>query len=95
MTEINQRLELTLSGIVQGVTLRWNTQRFCRQAGLTGFVKNETDGTVTIVAEGDSASLDELVGWLNSQPIKQAEIRIIKQIRRPAYLTLRKFEIIW
>ena len=81
--------------MAQGVTRRWNTQRFCEPIGLTGYIKNEPNGTVTLIAEGDTAKLKALVEWLKGQPISQANITITRQIRRTATGQFHQFKIIW
>lgn len=55
-------------GRVQGVGFRYSTQQQARRLGLTGWVKNERDGTVTVVAEGPKAAVDEMVRWLHDGP---------------------------
>jgi acylphosphatase len=63
-----QRLEATVRGRVQGVGFRHFTRRTARELGLVGFVRNDPDGTVTVVAEGPRAKLDEFVGALHEGP---------------------------
>ena len=41
-------------GQVQGVGFRWTSQRIARALGLTGWVRNEYDGSVTLVLQGTS-----------------------------------------
>ncbi|MBT7308854.1 MAG: acylphosphatase [Gammaproteobacteria bacterium] len=53
-----------ISGRVQGVYYRASTQRQAGQLGLSGFARNRTDGTVEVVACGDSESTDALEQWL-------------------------------
>jgi acylphosphatase len=50
-------------GYVQGVGFRWNTAREARQRGITGFVRNLSDGSVYIEAEGHSEQLKSFVEW--------------------------------
>ena len=47
-----------ISGRVQGVGFRYFTQDAARREGLHGFVRNNDDGTVEAVAEGDSEALE-------------------------------------
>ena len=47
-----------ISGHVQGVGFRYFTQDAARREGLHGFVRNNDDGTVEAVAEGESESLE-------------------------------------
>lgn len=54
-------ITITLSGNVQGVFFRQTTKQFADSLGVTGFVKNEDNGSVSISAEGEKCLLDELV----------------------------------
>lgn len=55
-------------GRVQGVFFRASTQREARRLGLTGWVKNRTDGSVEFCAEGEEEELKELVAWAHRGP---------------------------
>ena len=63
-----QRLEATVSGRVQGVGFRAYVRGWARKLALTGWVRNEPDGTVRVVAEGDGAALDRLARLLWGGP---------------------------
>jgi len=54
---------LIVHGRVQGVFFRDSTRRKARQLGLTGWVSNESDRTVKVVAEGEEKKLEELIKW--------------------------------
>ncbi len=56
-----QRLVATVRGQVQGVGFRWFVQREAARLGLDGWVANQYDGSVEVVAEGSEAALSELV----------------------------------
>lgn len=60
------RVTARLIGDVQGVGLRWATRQEGRTLGVTGFVRNEPDGSVLIVAEGDRTELSRLLEWLEA-----------------------------
>jgi acylphosphatase len=45
-------------GRVQGVGFRYTARSLARDAGLTGFVKNLSDGRVELVVEGRAAAVD-------------------------------------
>jgi acylphosphatase len=64
----NKRVEVIVHGRVQGVFFRAAAQREARRLGLTGWVKNRTDGSVEIMAEGEEDSIRELTGWSNHGP---------------------------
>lgn len=55
-----------LNGKVQGVFLRKNTKEQAEHLNIKGFVRNETNGSVYIEAEGDK--VDDLIDWLESSP---------------------------
>ena len=57
-----------ISGRVQGVGYRYNTQQKAVALGLTGWVRNLPDGRVEAVVEGNSAQVDSLVEWFQSGP---------------------------
>lgn len=57
-----------VQGRVQGVFFRQSTQHEARRLGLTGTVRNNPDGTVTIEAEGPAAALDALEAWCHTGP---------------------------
>ncbi|NVO84663.1 acylphosphatase [Hymenobacter terrestris] len=50
-------------GHVQGVFFRQSTQQQARRLGLTGYARNNPDGTVSIEAEGPAEALDALECW--------------------------------
>ena len=45
-------------GMVQGVGYRFYVAECARETRTTGYVRNEPDGSVLIVAEGENGSLD-------------------------------------
>ena len=63
-----RRVHLFISGRVQGVFFRSNTQDEARALGLTGLVRNLPDGRVEVVAEGEEEDLKELIKWCHKGP---------------------------
>lgn len=64
-----KRLEVKVYGRVQMVLFRDFTRRNAVKLGLTGFVRNETDGTVWVVAEGERAKLEQLLKKVHQGPL--------------------------
>ncbi|MBW7959047.1 MAG: acylphosphatase [Anaerolineae bacterium] len=62
------RLEATVFGLVQGVFFRQSTQREASRLALVGWVANQPDGTVRVVAEGDENILRQLLDYLHRGP---------------------------
>ena len=58
----------TVTGRVQGVWFRESTRREAAALGITGYAKNMADGSVEVLACGDSAALKRLAGWLEVGP---------------------------
>lgn len=53
-------------GRVQGVGFRFFVQKNSEELGLTGWVRNMSDGSVTMEVQGEQASIDELVRRLQA-----------------------------
>ncbi len=65
---MSERLHAIVQGRVQGVGFRFATQRRATDLGLTGWVCNRADHTVEVVAEGDHATLERFLTFLNLGP---------------------------
>jgi acylphosphatase len=63
-----KRLHLIISGRVQGVFFRHNTNKIANKLGLTGFVRNLGNGCVEIIAEGNEEKLKELIAFCRKGP---------------------------
>jgi acylphosphatase len=59
-----KRLEATVHGRVQGVSFRHYTQQKANELNLTGWVANQPDRTVRVVAEGPVEQLEQFLKWL-------------------------------
>ena len=57
-----------VSGRVQGVCFRMSTEQQAKILGLTGWVRNLSDGRVEVMASGESALIDDLQAWLSHGP---------------------------
>lgn len=62
------RINLVVSGQVQGVFYRASTLEQAQSLSLTGWVKNLADGAVEIVAEGPRYALEDLIAWCRRGP---------------------------
>ncbi len=63
-----KRLRAIVHGRVQGVNFRYYTCEQARSLGLRGYVHNCDDGTVQVVAEGDTEQVQSLLRWLRKGP---------------------------
>ncbi len=63
-----KRLHAIVEGRVQGVNFRSYVTREARKLNLTGWVRNQDDGTVEVLAEGEDIALTHLVLILEKGP---------------------------
>lgn len=54
-----KRIHIWIKGVVQGVGFRYFTTKQARELGVSGWVRNNPDGRVEIVAEGEEWQLKE------------------------------------
>ena len=59
-----KRLHAIVRGIVQGVSFRYYTEKKAKELGLVGWVRNNPDESVEVLAEGDEEKLNSLKAWL-------------------------------
>ncbi len=62
------QLKLKIFGKVQGVFFRVELCKFAKELGIFGWIKNVSDGTVEILAEGSTKDLKKLVKWCRVGP---------------------------
>jgi len=63
-----ERAHLIVTGRVQGVFFRHNTNKEANRLGLTGWVRNLPSGDVEVIAEGEKAVVEELIAWCHRGP---------------------------
>ncbi|MGE0087410.1 MAG: acylphosphatase [Desulfococcaceae bacterium] len=68
MTEKKLRTHVIISGRVQGVCFRAETQRAAQYYGVTGWVRNKNDGTVEAVFEGTENNIVSMLEWCKKGP---------------------------
>jgi acylphosphatase len=59
---------IKISGRVQGVGFRYFCYRRGVACGLAGWVRNDPDGSVSILAEGDRAGIERYIEELKAGP---------------------------
>ena len=57
-----------ISGRVQGVGFRYTALHEAQRLGVTGWVMNEPDGSVRLVAQGTDAAVSALEDWCRTGP---------------------------
>ena len=66
---MQSRAEIIVNGLVQGVGFRYFVYREANDLGVKGFVKNLYTGEVLTVAEGEKASVEELIKKIKIGPM--------------------------
>lgn len=64
----NVRAHVVISGRVQGVGFRYDTQWTAQGIGVGGWVRNRRDGTVEAVIEGDKERVERMLEWCRRGP---------------------------
>jgi acylphosphatase len=62
------RRRVVIHGRVQGVFFRDTTRRRAAERGVSGWVRNNPDGTVEAVFEGEADPVDAMVGFAHEGP---------------------------
>ena len=89
-----ERLQAVVHGDVQGVGFRYFVQRKAQQLGLRGWVRNNDDGTVEVVAEGPRPALEDLERAVRDGP-RSARVDRVDAQWSSATGNLDRFELAW
>jgi acylphosphatase len=85
-------VEVRVHGRVQGVLFRASTRIEAQRLGLTGWVRNRSDGTVQARLQGDPAAVEAMVAWCRIGP-PGAEVTRLDVEDAEADDTLSEFRI--
>jgi acylphosphatase len=86
------RAHVTIRGRVQGVYFRASTVYEAQNRGLTGWVRNCSDGSVEAVAEGDPNKVEEWIAWCGRGPLG-ARVEKVEVKRLPYLGEFQAFQI--
>lgn len=86
-----RRIRAIVEGRVQGVGFRWFVERVAMRLGLVGWVKNDADGSVETIAEGESASIEEFIAelWRGPSSASVFDVKIIEEAPRGEFDSFR------
>ena len=88
-----ERLVIRVYGQVQGVFYRHTARSHAEKLRITGWVQNETDGSVTIAAEGEEEALKQFLDWCRRGP-PLAHINDVQVTWGEATGEFKRFEIL-
>jgi len=72
-----KRIRAVVSGLVQAVSFRLFTSMEANSLGLKGFVRNQDNGSVEVVAEGEEETLKKMLELISQGP-SAAEVDDVK-----------------
>lgn len=87
-----RRVRVFVSGRVQGVFFRAETEHTATAQQLTGWVRNLEDGRVEVLIEGADADVDKMIAWCKKGP-PAARIDRVDIVEEPYTGNLRGFRI--
>jgi len=73
-----------IAGRVQGVGFRWFTHDAARREGVHGWVRNLADGSVEVMAEGETTAVDRLEAAVRRGPASAHVERVDIEEHAPA-----------
>jgi acylphosphatase len=79
-------------GRVQGVGFRWFVEREAHTLGISGWVRNNPDSSVEVLAMGTAAQLNALQSKLRQGP-RAARVDNVEEFETPPIAGLNKFRI--
>ncbi len=65
---MKKHITILLEGNVQGVSFRFNARNIALENNIAGYIINQPDESVFIVAEGEEENLDKFVKWCQKGP---------------------------
>ncbi len=74
------RYYITFKGRVQGVGFRFRAQHAAMEFGVTGWVRNEYDGTVSMEAQGTVVQVYQMLDMLESDRWIHIEEKTMREI---------------
>ena len=89
-----ERLHVVVHGDVQGVGFRYFVHRKANELELHGWVRNNDDGTVELVAEGTRPDLEQLKGVVEQGP-RMARVDRLDVQWSAASGNLGRFDLAW
>jgi acylphosphatase len=65
---MNKLVKLSIRGKVHGVGFRFSCMEAAYRFEIKGFVKNKSDGSVYVEAEGNEENLNQFIKWCHKGP---------------------------
>ncbi|PKN83404.1 MAG: acylphosphatase [Deltaproteobacteria bacterium HGW-Deltaproteobacteria-1] len=89
-----KNVHVYISGRVQGVFFRAETQRTAVSLNLSGWVRNTEDGRVEAVFEGEDRDIDKMLAWCQTGPPRARVDQVIVE-EEPGTTGYQNFKIVY
>ena len=86
--------QITVHGRVQGVGFRAATKQIADQIGVSGWVKNQPDGTVLIEAEGEHEKMKEFIKHVDQGPTPFSKVEALDIKNNSEISHHKKFKVV-
>jgi len=88
---MKKRIRYTFTGFVQGVGFRYRAYHAANSLGLTGWVRNEPDGSVTVEVQGEDPGISAMLEAIEKG--RYIEIETVSSAELPLRAAELSFEI--
>lgn len=89
-----RKVKMNVQGRVQGVGFRYMTKMVADQLGVTGTVKNEDDGSVTIEAIGNDDIIQKFIEEVKKSPNPSGRVQYVDVQEDPMIEERKKFDVV-
>lgn len=89
-----RKVKMNVQGRVQGVGFRYMTKMVADQLGVTGTVKNEDDGSVTIEAIGNDDIIQKFIEEVKMSPSPSGRVQYVDVQEDPMIEERKKFDVV-
>lgn len=86
-------IKLVIRGKVHGVGFRFSCMEAAYKYGIKGFVRNKSDGSVYVEAEGEGENLNLFRQWCEKGPL-WAKVNEVEEEVTPGTKDYNSFEIV-
>ena len=89
-----RKVKMNVQGRVQGGGFRYMTKMVADQLGVTGTVKNEDDGSVTIEAIGNDDIIQKFIEEVKKSPSPSGRVQYVDVQEDPMIEERKKFDVV-
>ena len=89
-----RKVKMNVQGRVQGVGFRYMTKMVADQLGVTGTVKNEDDGSVTIEAIGNDGIIQKFIEEVKKSLSPSVRVQYVDVQEDPMIEERKKFDVV-